>query len=146
MSDPVFRAALPSDREFAFQVRKAAFREYVELCEGWDEVEQRRRHEERFDGQEVRVLQVDGEEVGIVALLIEGDCLKVNQFFLLPEHQGRGIGGGVMALLLDEARDLGLPVRLGVRKVNPRARAFYARLGFVRTGESDTHDWMERRS
>jgi hypothetical protein len=40
-------------------------------------------------------------------------------------------------------RQLGLPVRLRVMKVNPRALAFYERLGFMRTGETDTHDLME---
>ncbi len=43
----------------------------------------------------------------------------------------------------EEARGLGRPVRLRVLKVNPRARAFYERLGFRRTGETDTHDLME---
>jgi RimJ/RimL family protein N-acetyltransferase len=36
-----------------------------------------------------------------------------------------------------------LPVRLRVLKVNPRALAFYRRLGFTCTGETETHDLME---
>jgi GNAT superfamily N-acetyltransferase len=72
--------------------------------------------------------------------------VKVNQLFLLPEHQGQGIGRRCMLAVMEEARGLGLPVRLRVLKVNPRALAFYGRLGFVRTGETDSHDLMEWRS
>lgn len=44
---------------------------------------------------------------------------------------------------LAEARQLGLPVRLRVMKVNPRALAFYEGLEFMRVGETETHDLME---
>jgi len=37
----------------------------------------------------------------------------------------------------------GLPVRLQVLKINP-ARRLYERLGFVVTGETETHDLMAR--
>jgi GNAT superfamily N-acetyltransferase len=77
-------------------------------------------------------------------MAVAPDCVHVHQLFLLPEHQGKGIGGECMSLILEEARQLGLPVRLRVLTVNPRALAFYRRLGFTRTGETDTHDLMER--
>jgi ribosomal protein S18 acetylase RimI-like enzyme len=44
---------------------------------------------------------------------------------------------------MEEARQLGLPIRLGVMKVNPRAGAFYQRLGFASTSETATHYLME---
>ncbi len=46
-------------------------------------------------------------------------------------------GLGSLDPLLDEFRRAGLPVRLSVEKDNPRARAFYERLGFVTVGETD---------
>ena len=78
-----------------------------------------------------------------MAVVVAPDCVKVNQLFLLPEHQGKDIGRRCMLLIMEEARELDLPLRLRVMKVNPRALAFYRRLGFVRTGETDTHDLME---
>jgi ribosomal protein S18 acetylase RimI-like enzyme len=48
-----------------------------------------------------------------------------------------------MPRVMQEARQLGLPVRLRVMKVNARALAFYERLGFVRTGGTATHHTME---
>ena len=36
-----------------------------------------------------------------------------------------------------------VPVYLQVLEVNPRAHAFYLRLGFVRSGETENHTQME---
>jgi len=144
MTDLTIRQATAADSEFAFQAKKAAFRTYVEMVWGWDEAEQRELHENRFAEQEFQVIQVSGADVGILAVVREPYCLKLNQLFILPEHQGKGIGSGCMTLVMDRARRLELPVRLQVLKVNPRALAFYERLGFVRTGETDTHVLTEK--
>jgi len=60
-----------------------------------------------------------------MALAVQPDCLKLNQLFILPEYQSKGIGRKCTALVIEEGRRLGLPVCLGVLKVNPRALAFY---------------------
>jgi len=143
MSDPILRRAGPDDCEFAYRTRRAAFREYVEKVEGWNEDEQRRLHERRFATQDFRVIEVAGADVGIVAVVVTPDCVKVNQLVLAPESQGRDIGRRCMRLLMEDASRRGVPVRLRVMKVNPRALAFYRRLGFTRTGETATHDLME---
>ncbi|MHC4713751.1 MAG: GNAT family N-acetyltransferase [Planctomycetota bacterium] len=145
MDDLTLRKAGPNDSEFAYGVRKAAYSEYVQQAGGWDDVEQRRLHERRFRTQDFRVINVGGEDVGIMSVVVSADCLKVNQLFVLPQHQGRGIGRRCMRLAMERARRRGLPVRLRVMKVNPRARALYERLGLVRIGETDTHDLMEWR-
>ncbi len=100
--------------------------------------------ERRFGAHDFRVINSGGIDVGIMTMTVATDCVKVHQLFLLPEHQGKGIGGKCMSLILEEARQLDLPVRLRVMKANPRALAFYRRLGFTRTGETDTHDLMEK--
>jgi ribosomal protein S18 acetylase RimI-like enzyme len=137
------RSATPDDREFAYRVKKAALREYVEQIWGWNEAEQRRLHERRFAAQEFRVIRLGGTDVGTMGVVVAPDCLRLNGLFILPEYQGRGIGRRCMALLMEEARQLGLPVRLQVLKINQRALAFYERLGFTRAGETGTHDLME---
>ena len=146
MDGVTLRKAGPKDGEFAYRVKRAAFREYVEKVWGWDEDEQRRLHEQRFRSQNFRVINLAGTDVGIVAVVAAPDCVHVNQLFLLPEHQGKGIGRACMALIIEEGRRLGLPVRLRVLKVNQRAQAFFQGLGFVRTGQTDTHVLMERDS
>jgi len=138
-----YRGRTPADSEFAYLTKRAAFSEYVEKVWGWDEEAQRRLHEQRFTAQECRVINLAGTDVGIMAVAVAPGCVRVNQLFLVPEHQGKGIGRKCMLLVINEARQLGLPIRLRVLKVNPRALTFYQRLGFVRTGETDTHVLME---
>jgi len=143
MDRVTLRKAGPNDREFAYGVKQAAFREYVDKVWGWDDDEQRQLHEQRFGAQDFRVINVAGTDVGIMAVVVARDGVTVNQLFLLPEHQGKGIGRQCMVLGMEAARQLGVPVRLRVLKVNPRALAFYQRLGFMRTGETETHYLME---
>jgi N-acetylglutamate synthase-like GNAT family acetyltransferase len=143
MNSLTLRKASPNDSEFAYWVRRAAFKEYLEKVEGWDEDEQKQLHEQRFGAQDFRVINMAGTDIGIMAVVKTPDCVKVNQLFLLPEHQGKDIGRRCMLLIMNEARQLGLPVRLRVMKVNPRALAFFQRLGFMRINETDTHDLME---
>jgi GNAT superfamily N-acetyltransferase len=139
------RKATPADSEFAYRTRAAAFREYVDKVEGWDEDRERQRHAQRFAAQDFWIVSLDGIDVGVMATVVASDCVKVNQLFLLPEYQGRDLGRQCMRVVMHEAQTLDLPVRLRVLKVNPRARAFYERLGFARTAETATHDLMEWR-
>ena len=144
MLDVNLRQATDADSEFAYQTKKAAFRTYVEAAGGWDETEQRQLHRRRFAEQEFQVVQVSGEDVGVLVVARRLDCMKVNQLFILPDYQGRGIGEAVMKGVIADAKGHGLPIRLRVLDTNTRAAAFYRRLGFVETGETDTHITMER--
>ncbi len=65
--------------------------------------------------------------------------------FILPEHQGKGIGTVCLNLIIDEAKQLNLPIQLRVLKVNTRAQDFYARMGFMVSDEIDTHVLMEKK-
>ena len=143
MCDVAFRKASAADSEFAYLVKRAAFKCYAEKGWGWDEDEQRRLHERRFKSQDVRVVVCAGKDVGVASVIAGPECLEVKQLFILPEHQDAGIGAKCMSLLAEEARKAGLPIRLRVLKVNPRAVAFYEREGYSRTGETDTHILMQ---
>ena len=90
------------------------------------------------------MVQLSGEDVGVLVVDRAPDCLKVNQLFIRPEHQGRGIGEALMKRVIADAEGHGLPIRLRVLNTNPRAAAFYRRLGFAETGKTDTHAVMER--
>lgn len=137
------RNADNNDSEFAFQTKKAAFGEYVNMVWGWDDDEQREMHEKRFSSQDFQVIQESGVDVGILAVVRMPECIKVNQLFLLPEHQNRNIGRECMLRLMEEAKRKKLPIWLRVLKVNTRAENFYHRLGFQRIGDSKNHVEME---
>jgi GNAT superfamily N-acetyltransferase len=146
VNDLTLRKAGPEDSEFAYCVKRAAFREYVEMVWGWNESEQRQLHEQRFRTQEYQIIHWAGTDVGIMAVVVASDCVRLNGLFLLPAYQGNGIGRRCLLLVMEEARKRGLPIRLQVMKVNPRALTFYERLGFLRTGETKTHILMENAS
>ena len=132
------RTAAEDDKEFAYQAKKAAFREYVEQVWGWDEDKQRKLHDQRYAAQDFCVISLDGEDVGIMSVDLKSDSVFVNQLYILPEHQEQGVGGRCMSAVVDEGNKLDLPVRLRVLKVNPRAVAFYERIGFTITEHTNT--------
>ncbi len=134
------RKAQATDSEFVFAVKKAAFREYVEQIWGWDEAYQRDLHNGRFASQDLRIIQFHGTDVGFLSTSATPDTLKVNQLYILPEYQGRGIGSACMTRIIFEQK----PVTLQVLKINTRATAFYQRLGFTIMDENSTHFQMKR--
>jgi ribosomal protein S18 acetylase RimI-like enzyme len=144
MKNLKLRKATADDSEFAYRTKKAAFREYLEKASGWNEEEQRKLHQRRFAEHDFRIIQLSGVDVGILAMSRQPDRIKLYQMFILPEYQGKGIGGACMKLLIKDAAVAKLPIQLQVLKVNPRAFGFYQRLGFKITGENDNHMLMEK--
>ena len=144
MEELSFRKAHTSDSEFVFTVKKSAFREYVEQVWGWDDDYQRELHNRRFAAQEVCIIQFRGTDAGFLATSSTADTLKVNQLFILPEYQGKGIGSACMTRIVDDASLEMKSVALQVLKVNTRGITFYQRLGFSIGGESSTHFQMKR--
>ena len=138
------RVAGEDDKEFAYRAKRAAFREYVEQVWGWDEEKQRKLHDQRFAAQDFSVINLDGRDVGIMSVDLKPDSVFVNQLYILPEHQTQGIGRRCMSIVVEEAKKLDLRVRLKVLKVNPRAVAFYERIGFTITDHTDTHFLMQK--
>ncbi len=138
------RKARQDDKEFAYRVKRAAFREYVDQEWGWDEDKQRKLHDRRFRSQDFHIIGLNGKDIGVMSVALETDCVFVNQLYILPEHQRHGVGRRCMQAIIGGGTKLSLPVRLRVLKVNPRAVVFYERLGFAIIGDSDTHFLMQR--
>ena len=132
------------DSDFVFAVKKAAFREYVEQVEGWDDTHQRGLHNKRFDSQDFRIIQFQGNDIGFFSTSCTSDSLKIHQFFIHPEYQGRGIGSACMTRILADADVSGKAVNLQVLKINIRGIAFYQRLGFSIVDEDSTHVQMKK--
>ena len=145
MEELSLRKAQTCDSEFVFTVKKAAFREYVEQVWGWDDNYQQELHHNRFLSQDIQIIQFRGIDVGFLATSHTSDPLKVNQLFILPEYQGKGIGSACMTRIVDNASLEGKSVALQVLKINTRGIAFYQRLGFTIVCESPTHFQMEKR-
>jgi ribosomal protein S18 acetylase RimI-like enzyme len=98
---------------------------------------------QRWDVRQVRIITLDGADIGWVQSMIEGDALFLGQLFVAPAHQGRGIGTMIVRGLIEEAACDRRAVTLGVVKTNPALR-LYQRLGFRTTHEDERKFYMRR--
>jgi ribosomal protein S18 acetylase RimI-like enzyme len=57
---------------------------------------------------------------------------------LAPAAQGRGLGTAILRRLAREAEGRGRALGLSVDRINVRALRLYERLGFLRTGATET--------
>jgi len=138
------RRAAREDLEFAFGALREAMRDSVAATWGsWDDDHQRALFAPSFDLRTHRVLRLEGRDAGILAVEPFVDRLHLARLFLLPAAQGRGLGTRILGALLAASEARGVPVALTVLHTNPRARAFYERLGFRAVGETTTHVHLE---
>lgn len=87
--------------------------------------------------QQVWVAESENEIVGVSAVF--GDMLE--QLYILPGHQGRGIGSALLTLAISSSDS---PLRLWVFQRNKSARAFYERRGFAALEYTDGSGNEER--
>ncbi len=73
------------------------------------------------------------------------NVLNVVDITVLPAWRGKGIGGGIMRALIDEAKAIGQVVKIYVEH-NNRAMLLYRKLGFVQTGTEGVYYAMEWRA
>jgi GNAT superfamily N-acetyltransferase len=132
-----------SDVAFALEAKRAAMGPHVIKRWTWDEAFQRRVHEHNFSTKTFFEIRRSGQRIGTLSLHRETDHLRFGEFYLFPEHQGRGTGSAILAHCLAVADDLGLSVRLEHLHWNP-AGSLYRRYGFKEIGRSETHCFLQR--
>ena len=75
------------------------------------------------------IILCNKKDIGLLKLGLLTESIHIRQFQLLPEFQGKGIGGQVLELVKRRAFKLDLPVTLNVLLKNP-AKQLYERHGF----------------
>jgi GNAT superfamily N-acetyltransferase len=138
------RRADDADRSFLWSLLVATMKEYVDRTWGWDEADQQRRFQEHCPPERYRIIIVDDEQIGAVAIEQRPVELFLASILILPQHQRKGIGTAIITDVIRQGQRLGLPVGLRVLKVNP-AIQLYRRLGFVTVEETSTHCVMRRK-
>ena len=131
------RPATPEDLAFAYTITEDAMRGYVEETWGnWDEVEQLQKHRANFTPETYRMLLVEDEVAGLVAVEEFPSHVWLVKLYLLKKYRSQGIGSQVLQDVQRNAANLGKPVILRVLRVNKRAQALYAKHGFQVTEEN----------
>lgn len=123
------RPSLQSDALWMVELRATVMRADLERLERWDPVRVRTRFLDAFDSSRTSVIEINGENAGLIAVRPDIDSVWIEHFYLQPAAQGRGIGSQVLRQIMAEHQDH-RPFRLNVLQGSP-ARHLYERHGFV---------------
>lgn len=146
---PVYtlRSATNSDYEWLRQLHHAVMRESLERVRSWDEAQQDEYFRSSFVPDQLQIVQMEGEDVGVLRVERGVDALFLRDIQIAVSHQGMGLGTALIRDIQIEARERGLPVTLRVLR-GSRARTLYEQIGFVITGETPVDylmTWVPRR-
>ena len=127
-------AARPADYGFARQLYALTMRDIIELAFGWDEYRQDLSFARQYVQSEVRIITLNGRDIGWLQTRSVGPTLHLFQFYIAPRWQNQGLGSLVLKRVLAQAEKRGWNVALSVMKENP-ARRLYERHGLRATHE-----------
>lgn len=145
------RPESPGDESFLYAVYASTREEELALT-NWDETMRRAFLHQQFNAMrqgyrsmfpagEFWIIELDGKPAGRMVIHRDAAELRVVDLALLPAHRNQGVGTFLLRQLCAKADK---PVRLSVLQHN-RALRWYARLGFVKTGELGFYDELEWR-
>jgi ribosomal protein S18 acetylase RimI-like enzyme len=157
MSDsPQFtlRSATKDDTGFLFSLYASTRRKEMAAL-GWDSQQeeaflrmqfdaQRLWYEQAYDQADHSIVVFGEQRGGRWIVLRKERAILLVDVALLPEFQGRGVGTGLLHLLIRESEEAAQALRLQVGRTNP-ARRLYERLGFLAVGEDQIYCQMERK-
>jgi hypothetical protein len=80
------RPAGADDRDFLFALNRVTMREHVERVWGWDEADQVRFFESRFDPDGWQVIEADEQDIGVLVVEEAGDEIYLAEIQILPRQ------------------------------------------------------------
>ncbi|MEK2688465.1 GNAT family N-acetyltransferase [Bdellovibrio sp. GT3] len=128
-----------TDYEFLKNVHHITLKPHVEKIWGWEETRQDAFFKEDFESGQIQLLRAFNQLVGYLQLNEENGTLFIVNILILPEFQNRKLGSAIIKDLIVKYGAKGVPLKLGVFKINTRAKCLYEALGFKIDGESETH-------
>ncbi|RQS65527.1 N-acetyltransferase [Burkholderia sp. Bp8963] len=131
-----FATTTHSDADLLVQIRIAAMQESLERIGRFDPQRAGDRFLSSFDPAFCRLIVVDGVNVGFVLAKPADDHLALEHLYIVPVHQGRGIGSAVLAAIFADADSRSLPVKVGALRDSDSNR-FYQRHGFRKVEEAE---------
>ena len=139
--DILLRTACDDDVAFARNVYFETMHDIIARLLGWDQNREEINFARFFKLDEVRIITVDGQDVGWIQEQISEGSINLGSFYVAPKMQGRGIGTQVLRMLLERAAKESKVMTLAVVKIN-RARQFYEKRGFRITHEDEHKLYM----
>ena len=96
----------------------------------------RSRFLDTFEPSQTRHIVVDGQRVGFVMVRPNEDGLYLDHLYIHPDFQNRGLGSQALKIILQEADEANLPVKVGALKESASNR-FYLAHGFELVEEGE---------
>jgi GNAT superfamily N-acetyltransferase len=136
LNDVTLLPASASDFEALLALRIEAMQSSLERIGRFDPQRARERFQSSFEPSFTRHVVVSSARIGFIAVKPNAGALLLDHLYVLPAHQGRGIGSAVLALLFEEADAARLAMRVGALRGSASNR-FYARHGFVEVEQTE---------
>ena len=131
------------DYEFIYEVKKNAYKKYVELNWGiWNEDIQRDFYKKFIETYKNNIYTINFEDKKIgfyQGETLESGDYEIGNICIIPEYQGKGIGTLVLKDVLEKHNNQNIHIQYF--KQNP-VGILYARLGFVHKDETNYHYQM----
>jgi len=136
------RCITENDYDFIYQVKKDAYKKYVEICFGrWDEEQQREYFKKFIETYKegAFIITFDGKDIGFYNGCTVDNKYEIGNICIIPEYQNRGIGTDILKDVLFDNLDKEITIQYF--KQNPVGK-LYERLGFKFIGETQFHYQM----
>ena len=140
------RPANDDDFDLTLAIKATSLRPYIEEIWGWDDAVQYAYHKENFAPENIRILLIENQEFGYVETTEDDREIFLVNLLIKKDFQKKGLGSLVMNRLWQKAVAGNKSLRLEVFKVNKKATAFYKKLGFQVSGETELKFRMTKRS
>ena len=142
---PTLRKASAVDADFMYRVIEITMRTYVEHTWGrFSEELSRKGVADMIGAGTASIIQFEGADIGVLSVVRHVEHILLEQLYILPSHQNRGLGTSIVRAVVDEARRARKPVRLRLLAVNP-VRRLYEREGFRVSSTTPERIYMELR-
>ena len=129
--------------DFVYEVKKNAYKKYVEECWGkWDEEAQREYFKKFIEAYKnsAYIIRLNNQDIGFYNdEQLEDGSYEVGNICIKPEFQGQGFGTMILKEKLEEHKEQDIKIQFF--KQNPVGK-LYERLGFVPNGETQFHYQM----
>jgi GNAT superfamily N-acetyltransferase len=131
------RPATASDFFFARTLYMASMKPLLTALEAWDNAKAQATFSEYFKPDEVRIITVDGADVGWIQISEADGEIHLDQLHLVERYRDLGIGTKLIKRTMEKAREQNKSLRLSFVRGN-RAALLYERLGFRHVGSDET--------
>ena len=146
MENYILRKYENTDYEFVYEVKKNAYKKYVEQCWGkWDDIDQKNRFKESMEKTFDRtyIIMFNDKRIGFYqGQVVNERTYYIENICIIPEYQGKGIETEILKSVLNEYSDENIEIQYF--KQNPVGN-LYKKLGFEPIGVTEFHYQMIKR-